>query len=181
MKKLFTIAMISAAAIIAGSSCTPQSNEKIYSSLVSMVEGSYMTGNFYVVFDNGETAFVTNTSAITFKPTIDNEARAIIYYTIEEDQTKTGFDSVITISAVYGVSVDPVRDIYDHKLGEISDYKAEIDIMEALSLWYTIRKRITKAYFNRSTRTTDISTSSCTTIRTTTPKRTNTYLTYRIR
>ena len=89
-----------------------------------------MTGNFYVVFDNGETAFVTNTSAITFKPTIDNEARAIIYYTIEEDQTKTGFDSVITISAVYGVSVDPVRDIYDHKLGEISDYKAEIDIME---------------------------------------------------
>ncbi len=130
MKKLFTIAMISAAAIIAGSSCTPQSNEKMYSSLVSMVEGSYMTGNFYVVFDNGETAFVTNTSAITFKPTIDNEARAIIYYTIEEDQTKTGFDSVITISAVYGVSVDPVRDIYDHKLGEISDYKAEIDIME---------------------------------------------------
>ncbi len=113
MKKLFTIAMISAAAIIAGSSCTPQSNEKMYSSLVSMVEGSYMTGNFYVVFDNGETAFVTNTSAITFKPTIDNEARAIIYYTIEEDQTKTGFDSVITISAVYGVSVDPVRDIYD--------------------------------------------------------------------
>lgn len=130
MKKLFTIALISAAAIIAGTSCNPKSSEKMYTSLVSLVEGSYMTGNFYVVFDSGETAFVTNTSQITFKPTLDGEARAIIAYTVEEGQTKTGFDSVITISAVYGISADPVRDIYDHKLGEISNYKANIEVMD---------------------------------------------------
>ncbi len=129
MKKLFTIAMISVAALFAGTSCNTKSTEKIYTSLVSLVEGSWSTGNFYVVFDNGETAYVTNATNLTFKPTIDNEARAIIYYSIEE-QTATGFDRVITISAVYGVSVDPVRDIYDHELGDLDKYAAKIDVVE---------------------------------------------------
>ncbi len=129
MKKLLTITMISIVALFAGTSCNTKSTDKIYTSLVSLVEGSWSTGNFYVVFDDGKTAYVTNATNMTFKPTIDNEARAIIYYSIE-DQTATGFDSVITISAVYGVSVDPVRSIYDHELGEIEKFTAEIDVVE---------------------------------------------------
>ncbi len=150
MKKLFTIAMISAAALFVGVSCNNKSSDKMYSSLVSLVEGTWSTGNFYVAFDNGETAYVTNATDITFKPSIDNESRAIIYYTIEE-QTATGFDRVITISAVYGVSVDPVRNIYDEELGDIDDYTARIDVEDGYYARDFVNLQIRFMWGNNST------------------------------
>lgn len=130
MKKLFTIAMILTAATLVFSSCNKKKSDTFYMSLVTLVEGSWSTGNFYVKFDSGETAYVTNAASYTFKPTLDNESRAIIYYAFE-DQTATGFDKVITLSAAYGIPTDPVRDIYDHTFGEQSKYPDRINIEEA--------------------------------------------------
>lgn len=131
MKKLFTIAMIIVAVAVTAISCNKKNTDKIYVGLVTLVEGSWASGNFYVRYDNGKTAYVTNSGYFTFKPDsdLDREARALIYYVIE-DQPTSGYDQAITITAMQGVPASPVYDIYDHKFEDPANYPDEIDVID---------------------------------------------------
>ncbi len=131
-----------ASVLALATSCNKKDSEPMYVSIATLVEGGgLMGGGVYVEFDNGKTAYVTNASDLQINPSFDSEVRAMIYYTINEEQSShAGYDMVITLNMVYGVITDYVRYIDDHDVGNISSYTAGIAINEGYyaNKWITL-------------------------------------------
>lgn len=133
MKKLFNMAMVLFSIVALGTSCNKKDSTPVYVSIATIEPGSAITGGFSVVFDTGDTAYVTNSvevsNQVTIEPTFDNQLRAMIYYVMEEQEVP-GYDAVITIQGLRGILTDYVRYITDHDIGNIADYTASMAINE---------------------------------------------------
>lgn len=142
MKKLFSIVMILASVMMLATSCNKKSKEPMYVSIATLVEGSALTGGgVYVVFDNGKTASVSNPDDVKVEPVVDNEVRAMIYYTIDDaEATGTGYDMVITINSGYTLITDYVRFIEDHEIGGVETYTDGLDVVDGYyaNNWITV-------------------------------------------
>lgn len=100
---IFTVATLS-------TSCEGVTNQVEYKAdLVSLADGTPESGNFYVIFDNKQTAYVTNSNQFTIQSEAytDGEARAIIQYS-EEDSSKSGFDKSIKVVEIFPIATDNV-------------------------------------------------------------------------
>ncbi len=109
MKRLIAFATMILAAATLNTSCEGVENKVEYlAELASIVDGTPETGNFYVIFDNGQKAFVTNSNQITIpqQAYTDGEARAIIQYSI--DGSRTGFDKCIKIADLFPIVTERV-------------------------------------------------------------------------
>ena len=109
MKKFIAlVAMITAVATLSTSCEGVKTNTEYFADLVSIVDGTPESGNFYVIFDDKKTAYVTNSSSFTVPTSAytDGEARAIIQYA--NDGEKSGYDKSIKIVEIFPIVTDHV-------------------------------------------------------------------------
>ena len=106
------------------------------SEIVTIVDGSYDT-NYYVVFDNGKKAYVTENKAaqsITFPTTpeqMKGEVRKLIYFNYE-NTTREGYDLCISIVGMSDINASLLKDISNEDFNTNLDaYTAPIDIQAA--------------------------------------------------
>ena len=133
MKKLFNIVLTMLAAITIGTSCESTTGETTYTAFITVIEGSWDTP-YYVMFDDGQTAYVENYKEWT--PAFSDklkELRYIAYYT-ESGALKQGYDKTINITAYQPVSMDNVQNVTDKDFeGEngLQTFKGRFDITDA--------------------------------------------------
>ena len=133
MKKLFTIVLTMLAAITVGTSCKGSSADITYSAFVTVIEGTWDIP-YYVMFEDGKTAYVENYKEWT--PAFSDkwkELRYIVYYT-ESGAAKQGYDKTINITAYQPVSMDHVQNVTDTDFtGEngLQTFNGSFDIIEA--------------------------------------------------
>ena len=115
-------------------SCNKKSDAPMeYSMLTTIVDGSWATGNFTAKFDNGETAFVENSSDYTIKGSsyIAGETRAIITFYYVEGATKENFNHVINITGMYQVPTTYLQSMAFSGITDPAEYDASIAIDQA--------------------------------------------------
>ena len=134
MKKILIYATVLFGIIATTTSCNKKSDTPTeYSMLVTIVDGSWATGNFSAKFDNGKTAYVENSSNHTIKGSsyIDGETRAVITFYYVENVTKEGFDHVINIIGLYQVPTAYLQSMQFSGISDPSEYDASINIDQA--------------------------------------------------
>ena len=143
MKNFITISLCTIAAVFMTTSCLDLSkwegndpNNADAAAIVTIVDGSYDT-NYYVEFDNGQKAFVTEnkaTNSFTFpsKPEqMRGELRKIIYFNYE-DKKVDGYDMAIKILRIDDISTNLLMPITDESISKVIDkYTAPISISTA--------------------------------------------------
>lgn len=131
MRKLIAFATMILAAATLNVSCEGVENKVDYhADLASLVDGTPESGNFYVIFDDNQKAYVTNSNQFTIpkEAYTDGEARAIIQYSI--DGSKSGYDKAIKIASIYPIVTDPVYIKTENPL-DFNSMKASFDISNA--------------------------------------------------
>lgn len=134
MKKILIYATVLFGIIATTTSCNKKSDTPTeYSMLVTIVDGSWATGNFSAKFDNGKTAYVENSSNHTIKGSsyIDGETRAVITFYYVENVTKEGFDHVINIKDVFQVPTTYLQNMAFSGITDPAEYNASIAIDQA--------------------------------------------------
>ena len=134
MKKLLFYATLLLGIIATTTSCNKKSDAPMeYSMLTTIVDGSWATGNFTAKFDNGETAFVENSSDYTIKGSsyIAGETRAIITFYYVEGATKENFNHVINITGMYQVPTTYLQSMAFSGITDPAEYDASVAIDQA--------------------------------------------------
>lgn len=134
MKKLLFYATMLLGIIATTTSCNKKSDAPMeYSMLTTIVDGSWATGNFTAKFDNGETAFVENSSDYTIKGSsyIAGETRAIITFYYVEGATKENFNHVINITGMYQVPTTYLQSMAFSGITDPAEYDASVAIDQA--------------------------------------------------
>ena len=121
------------AAITVATSCDSTDTKPTYSTFVTVVEGSWDVP-YYVVFDDGVTAYVENYKVWTPSFTDEwRELRYIIYFT-ETELTQPGYDKVINLSAYQPISVTKLTNATSEdftKKDGLNQFSATMDIQDA--------------------------------------------------
>lgn len=131
MKKLIALATIITATLTLNTSCEGVENKvEYFAELASLVDGTPESGNFYVMFDNGQKAFVTNSGQFTIpaQAYTDGEARAIIKYSI--DGSKTGYDKSIKLADFFPIATEQIY-IKTEKPLDFNSMKSSFNIVNA--------------------------------------------------
>ena len=131
MKKLIAFASMILAAATLTISCEGVKNEvEYFADLASLVDGTPESGNFYVIFDDGQKAYVTNSNQFTIPPQAytDGEARAIIKYSI--DGTKSGYNKSIKLADFFPIATNPIYIKTEKPLG-YNSMKSSFNIKNA--------------------------------------------------
>lgn len=131
MKRLIAFTSMLLAAVALNISCEGVKNEvEYFKELASIVDGTPESGNFYVIFDNGQKAFVTNSSQVTIPPQAytDGEARAVITYSI--DGSKEGYDKSIKLAELFPIATEHVF-IKTERALDLNSMKSSFDIVNA--------------------------------------------------
>ena len=134
MKKLLFYATVLLGIIATTTSCNKKSDAPMeYTMLATIVDGSWATGNFSAKFDNGEKAFVENSSDWTIKGSsyLGGETRAVITFYYVEGATKENFDHVINITGLYQVPTEYLQSMQFSGISNPSEYDAGINIDQA--------------------------------------------------
>ena len=131
MRKLLLLAVtiISTASLMI--SCTKKDDmpEK-HSQLVTILDGSWDTGNFTVKFDDNKTAYVENSSKffISGSSYLNGETRAMITFHYAEGQQKEGFDHTITITELFPLPTSYLKHLEESGIANIEEYDTGINI-----------------------------------------------------
>lgn len=131
MKKILFFAAVLLGALALTTSCNKKDNSPMeYSMLATIVDGSWSTGNYYAKFDNGEKAFVENSSANPISASIylGGEARAVITFYYVEGVKKDGFDHVINVTNMYVVPNEYLKNMAFSGITDATKYDDAIAI-----------------------------------------------------
>ena len=131
MKKILFFAAIVLGALALTTSCNKKGDSPMeYSMLATIVDGSWSTGNFYAKFDNGEKAFVENSSANPLNASVylGGEVRAVITFYYVEGAQKDGFDHVINITNLYVVPNEFLKNMTFSGITDATKYNAGIAV-----------------------------------------------------
>lgn len=131
MKRLFSYLLAALYVATLAMSCSKDGElPPEHSMLATIVDGSWATGNFYVKFDNGEKAFVENSSSHTIKGSsyIDGETRAVITFTYVDGVTRDGFDHVINILYVYQSPTSRLLEITSAGISDVTKYDSGLTL-----------------------------------------------------
>lgn len=112
MKKLLKIAMTLLFGLTLATSCgVNEDTSDVYTSMATVIESNYSSSPYYIVFDDGKSARVTNTSdwSPTFPEKV-SELRYIISYEII-NQSAVGFDMEIKIVEVSPIVTGSVENV----------------------------------------------------------------------
>ena len=131
MKRLIAFTSMLLAAVALNISCEGVKNSvEYFSDLVSIVDGTPESGNFYVIFDNGQKAFVTNSNQVTIpsQAYTDGEARAIITYS--NDGSKAGYDKSIKLAELFPIATEHVFIKTERGL-DLNSMKSSFELVKA--------------------------------------------------
>lgn len=131
MKKFIALVAMVTAAVTLSTSCEGvKTTTEYFADLVSLVDGTPESGNFYVIFDDKQTAYVTNSNNFTIPSSAytDGEARAIIQYAI--DGEKSGYDKSIKVVEIFPIATDDVFIKTERGL-ELNSMKSSFNIKNA--------------------------------------------------
>lgn len=131
MKKILFFAAVVLGALAFATSCNKKGDSPMeYSMLATIVDGSWSTGNYYAKFDNGEKAFVENSSAnpINASVYLGGEARAVITFYYVEGAQKDGFDHVINITSLFTVPNEYLKNMAFSGITDATKYDDSIAI-----------------------------------------------------
>ena len=130
MRKFLYIAIAFAAATLVGTGCNNYDSKTYYSSIVTLLDGSYDYA-YSAEFDDGKKVYITNSFKypFTFGESLNGEGRALIWYMIE-DQTQTGFDHTITLASLEPISTFKLITINDSDVKDLDKFTAPAHVTE---------------------------------------------------
>lgn len=131
MKRFLSFAATILCALTLITSCNKDDDRPTeYSMLATVVDGSWATGNFTILFDDGKEAFVENSSAHTIKGSayIDGQTRAVVTFYYVDGVSKEGFDCVINVVSLYQVPTYTLSDLAHSGITNIENYDAGLTI-----------------------------------------------------
>ena len=134
MKKILIYATLLLGIIATTTSCNKKSDAPTeYSMLATVVDGSWATGNFTVEFDNGEKAYVENSSSFTIRGAsyLNGETRAVITFHYVEGVSKEDFDHVINIKQLFQVPTTYLKSLAASGITNPEEYDASVAIDQA--------------------------------------------------
>lgn len=134
MKKILIYATLLFGITVTTTSCNKKSDSPMeYSMLTTIIDGSWATGNFTVKFDNGEKAYVENSSSFTIRGAsyLDGETRAVITFHYVEGASKESFDHVINIKQLFQVPTTYLKSMASSGITTPEEYDASVAIDQA--------------------------------------------------
>ena len=130
MKKFLYITLAMFATVLFGTGCNQNESKVYYSSIVTLIDGSYDYA-YSVEFDDGKTAYVTNSFShhFTFSDKLNGEGRAYIWYEVA-DEKKPGFDHSLTLVSLEPLSTFKLISINDPDVTDLDKFTASAYISE---------------------------------------------------